>query len=332
MRLVVAARAAASLLLLVGGPVVAATQETIKLATLAPEGSTWMQVLEEYDAALRADTGGRLQLVPFSGGVAGAEPDVLRKIRFGQLDGAGLTGLGLGIIAPVERVLEGPYVFHGYAQVDAIHAAAQATVEAALAEAGYTVLGWAEVGFVYLFTRQPVSSIAELRRLRVWAWAGDPVADATFAAWGVSPVRLPLADVFTSLQTGGLDGIYAAPLGLIALQWHTHMRYMLDLPLGIASGALVLTNRRLDGLAPELREPLLHNGRVYMDRLRQRTREDGEAAIRTLRNRGIEILTVGDGERRQFERAAAVARRSMAPLLYPATLLDLVERAAFAAP
>ena len=313
-------------------PALGVAEETIKLATLAPEGSTWMQVLDEYDAAVRADTGGRLQLLPFPGGVAGAEPDVLRKIRFGQLDGAGLTGLGLGLIAPVERVLEGPYVFRDYTQVDAIHAAAKSEVEAALTDAGYTVLGWAEVGFVYLFTRQPVSSIADLRRLRLWAWAGDPVADATFAAWGVSPVRLPLADVFTSLQTGGLDGVYAAPLGLIALQWHTHVRYMLDLPIGIASGALVLANRRLDLLPTELRDPLLRNGRVYMERLRVRTRDDAEVAISTLRRRGLKLIAVDERERGEFERAATVARQTMSAQLYPAALLEAVERAAFATP
>ncbi len=325
-------RAATVALLLALGPALGGTQEIIKLATLAPEGSAWMQVLEEYDAAVRAETGGRLQLLPFPGGVAGAEPDVLRKIRFGQLDGAGLTGLGLGLIAPVERVLEGPYVFDGYGQVDAIHAAAESEVEAALAEGGYTVLGWAEVGFVYLFTRQPVTSIADLRRLRLWSWAGDPVADATFAAWGVSPVRLPLADVFTSLQTGGLDGVYAAPLGLIALQWHTHVRYMLDLPLGVASGALVVANRRLDRLSADLREPLLSNGRVYMERLRLRSREDGEVAISTLRDRGLEVLTANAQEHAEFERAAAVARQSMAARLYPPDLLEAAEQAAFAAP
>jgi TRAP-type C4-dicarboxylate transport system substrate-binding protein len=306
--------------------------EVVKLATLAPEGSTWMLVLNEYDAAVRRESGGRLELLAFAGGVAGAEPDVLRKIRFGQLDGAGLTGLGLGLIATEERALEGPFVFDDYAQVDAVHAAATPEIERELQRAGFLVLGWAEVGFVYLFTKTPVTSVADLQRLRLWAWEGDPVADATFDAWGVSPVRLPIADVFTALQTGGIDGVYAAPLGLIALQWHSHVRYMLEMPLGSASGALVIAERRYGRLAPQLQDTLLRNGRIYMAELRQRSRADNAAAIATLAERGITRIQVAAAERADFVAAAAVARQSLVPRIYSQQLLDTVEAAVQAVP
>ena len=308
-------------------PAAAATQQVVKIATLAPEGSTWMTVLRAYGAAVEEASGERLQFRIFPGGVSGSEADMLRKLRFGQLDAVALTGAGLGLVVPEERVLDGALLFRNDAEIDAVYRQFTPELERMFEERGYVVLGWAEVGPIYLFSTTPVASVQELRRLRWWMLEDDPLAAAIFGAFGADPVPLHVADVLTALQTGVIDGVYSSPLALLALQWFSRVDYRLDLPLGHASGALLMNRRTFSRLAPDLREILVDNGRRFMAELQQRSRADNEAALAALARRGVRPVAPGPGAADLLRAQGAVARRALAPELYPEALLDRVEAA-----
>ena len=317
------------LLAVAAAPLSVAAQgtELIKIATLAPEGSTWMQVLRTYAEAVAADSDGRLQFRIFPGGVSGTEADMLRKLRFGQLDAVALTGVGMGLVVPEERVLDSALLFQSDREVDAIYEQFVPELERLFHDRGYVVLGWAEVGPVYLFSTRPAASVAALRQLRWWTWEGDPLAGAFFRAIGVAPIPLHVADVLTALQTGVVDGIYASPLALLALQWFSRVDYRLDIPLGNASGALLIERRRFDALDAELREILTRNGRHSMAELQRRSRTDNLAALTALERRGIQPVAPDAAEVARLLQAGAAARRSLVPELYPEALLDRVEAA-----
>ena len=308
-------------------PAAAAAQQVIKVATLAPEGSTWMAVLRDYQAAVEAVSGDRLQFRIFPGGVSGSEADMLRKLRFGQLDAVALTGAGLGLVVPEERVLDGALLFRDDAEIDAVYRQFTPELERLFEERGYVVLGWAEVGPIYLFSTSRVASVEDLRRLRWWILEGDPLAAAIFDAFGADPVPLHVADVLTALQTGVIDGVYSSPLALLALQWFSRVDYRLDLPLGHASGALLMNRRTFTRLATDLQEILVDNGRRFMADLQQRSRTDNEAALAALARRGVRPVAPGPGTADLLREQGAVARRALAPALYPEALLDRVEAA-----
>ena len=317
-----------ALVALVGAalPGVAQRAELVKVATLAPEGSTWMQVLREYEAAVVAESGGRIEFRIYPGGVAGSEADMVRKLQFGQLDALALSGVGLGRVLPQERILDSALLFESYAELDAVYDELTPELERLFQQRGYRVLGWAEVGPIYLFSTLPVASMADLRRLRWWTWEGDPLARALFDAFEVAPIPLRVADVLVGLQTGVIDGVYASPLVLITLQWFSRLDYRLDLPLGNASGALVMGSR-LEKLDPDLREILLRNGRRSMAELQRRSRADNAAALDTLSRRGISTLQPTPDEVTRMRAFGATARRSLVPELYSTELLDRVEAA-----
>ena len=299
----------------------------IKIATLAPEGSTWMAVLRDYQAAVEEQSGGRLQFRVFPGGVSGSEADMLRKLRFGQLDAVALSGAGLGLVVPEERVLDGALLFRDEAEIDAVYEQFTPELELLFRERGFEVLGWAEVGPIYLFSVKPVASAEDLRQVRWWMLEGDPLAEATFAAFGAAPVPLQVADVLTALQTGVIEGVYASPLTLLALQWFSRVDYRLDLPLGHASGALLMGRRSFSRLAADLQEILLRNGRRFMNDLQRRSRADNQAALAALARRGVQPVAPAPGATALLRRQGAVARRALAPDLYPEALLDRVEAA-----
>src|SRR5512137_2168313 len=141
---------------------------TIKFATVAPEGSTWMNVMREYDQSVRKESGGSLGFKIYSGGVQGDEKDVLRKIKLGQLHSAGITGVGMTSIASKARILDSPFLFKTYDEVDYITGMFDQELKQAFIDAGYVNIGWAEVGWTYVFTNTPVSTPEDMKRVKMW--------------------------------------------------------------------------------------------------------------------------------------------------------------------
>ncbi len=242
-----------TLLCLLGAVLVrpaSAQQYTVKFATLATEGSTWMEVMRDYDAAIRKESGGRLGFKIYAGGVQGEDKDVMRKIRLGQLHSAGITGVGVGEISPKLRILDAPFLFQNYAEVDHFQQAFEKELNQEFQKNDFVLLGWAEVGFVYVLTNTPVRSVADMHGVKMWAWEGDAIAEVAFRALGISPIPLSVTDVLTSLQTGLINGVYTSPLAGVVLQWHTRVTYMLNEPIADASGAVVVSKKKFDSLPP----------------------------------------------------------------------------------
>ncbi|MFQ5895282.1 MAG: TRAP transporter substrate-binding protein DctP [Nitrospinota bacterium] len=297
----------------------------VKFATLAPEGSTWMKVMRALEEDLKRATGGGLRFRIYPGGVAGNESDVLRKMRLGQIHAAGFTGVGLGKVLPEVRIFELPFLFRDYAEVDRVHRELEGHVERAFESKGYVLLGWAEVGFVHLFSQKPLRSRADLRGTKMWMWQGDPVAAATFKALGASPIPLPVTEVLTSLQTGLVNTVYTSPLGAIALQWFTRTKFMSSFPLANGTGAVLMDKRRFDALPPEFGAVLRERARARLAELLKLTRRDNERAVAVLRGRGIRIVRPPD--EREAEALAQVGRRAQQKLagrLFPKELLERV--------
>lgn len=305
-----------------------AQQYTIKFATLAPQGTSWMNVMKEFDSAVRKESGGRLGFRIYAGGVQGDEKDVLRKIRLGQLHSAGITGVGIGEIAPRLRILDSPFLFKSYEEIDHIHTTFEQEFARAFEEGGYVLLGWAEVGFVYVFSNIPVSRREDMKDVKMWTWEGDPVAEATFNALEVNPIPLSITDVLTSLQTRLIDGVYAPPLAAIGLQWWSRVKYMLDYPLANSMGAVVVSKKYFDALPDDLKQVLRHNGKTYMQKLTNQSRADNAKAIETIRQRGITVIHADPSlVGQEYEQIGAKARRFLVNRLYPEEFLTRIEDA-----
>ena len=314
-----------ALILVLGAPAAAKTT-AIKFATLAPEGSTWMKVLTELSKELEKETGGSLKFKFYPGGVSGDEKDVVKKIRFGQLHSAGFTGVGLGEIAPEVRILDAPFLFKDAGEVDHVYRAFDKEFRGAFEKNGYILLGWAEVGFIYLFSNTPVRGPDDLKGVKMWMWEGDPVAEASFKAMDVDPIPLSITDVMTSLQTGLIDGVYSSPMAILALQWFTKVKYMSDFHLADASGAVLISKKFFDALPKDRQVLLLSTGQKYLTRLTASSREENRSAIEALKKNGIQITSVMSPEDiRKHQEMGRKARRSLAGRLYSEDLLDRVE-------
>ncbi len=304
-----------------------AQQYTIKFASIAPEGSTWMNVMKEYDAAVRKESGGRLGFRMYPSMTQGDEKTVIRKIAIGQLQAAGFTGVGLGEIAPKVRILDTPFLIRTSAEADNLYKVFDQEFQQAFEAGGYELLGWAEVGFVYVFSQTQIRTPQDIRALKMWVWEGDPVAETAFQALDLKPIPLSIDNVRTSLQTGLVNAFYTTPYACIALQWYTQAKYMVDFPLTCSSGAVMISKRYFDNLPKDLQEILTRNGRLYMKKLTDLGRKDNATALKELRKRGITFTETNAKEVQEYVDAGIRARKMLVGRLYDEDFMKRVEKA-----
>jgi TRAP-type C4-dicarboxylate transport system substrate-binding protein len=293
----------------------------LKLATLAPEGSAWMKTFHKMNDELESETGGTLKMRPYSGGVMGDDQAVLRKMRIGQIHAAGLTGLGLGSICPDIQVLGIPFLFQNYDEIDYVLAKLTGRVERIFQEKGYVLLGWSEIGFIYMMSNTPVTSLETLRGGKVWMPEGDPVSQAVFIKAGVSPIPLGISDVLLALQTGLVDVIYSPPLGAIALQWFTKVKYINRVPLSYALGGVVITEKALKSIPDNRQEILKTVFRKNLKHLNAQTRTSNEEALQVIAREGIQSVELSAQELARFQKVAQEATEEIAGKVFPVEML-----------
>ena len=222
----------------------------------------------------------------------GDEPDVLRKIRKGQLHGGMFTGYGIGRIYSPARVLEMPFLFKNVEESDYIREQIMPDLEIGFRESGFELLGWPEVGFIHFFSTQRITSVDDIRKLRIWLWQGDPLGEAFFKAADIKPIPLSIIDVYTQLSAkhGSIDTVYTSTFGAIALQWYSKLKYATRIPLTNAIGGLMVSNRFYNKLPEDLQQLLKTTGKTMSDEIRLNAREENRKSIDILEKNGIEFM------------------------------------------
>ena len=304
-----------------------AVAAVLKIATLAPDGTAWMKEMRAAGDEIKKRSNGRVELKFYPGGVMGNDATVLRKIQIGQLQGGAVTVLALAQIFPDSQLYGLPLLFRSYAEVDYVRKRMDPLIMEGLARNGMIEFGLVEGGFAYLMSTAPVHRIADLKAEKVWAPEGDVITPTLFKAAGIAPVVLPLADVYTGLQTGLVTAVGISASGAIALQWYTKTKYLTDVPVYYTAGALVLDRRAFERLAPSDRELLRDVLTPAFQKLDRASRNDDAAARAALKRQGIEFIRPDPAAIAEFERIAAEARAEIGKHgLYTPAMLETLER------
>lgn len=269
---------------------------TFKIASLAPDGTSWMKEMRAGADEIKKRTDGRVKFRFYPGGIMGNDKSVLRKMRVGQLHGGALTGGGVAMVYPDAQIYTIPFVFKNYEEVDHVRKIMDPKLIAGLKEKGYISFGISEGGFAYLMSNTPVSGIDDLKGLKVWVPEGDAVSRVAFEASGISPVSLPLADVLTGLQTGLIDTIASSPIGAIALQWHTRVKNLTFSPLSYLYGAMVVSSKQFNKLSKDDQAVVSEVMSQVFVRLNKLNREDNNGALEALKKQGIQFITPTEQE------------------------------------
>jgi TRAP-type C4-dicarboxylate transport system substrate-binding protein len=268
----------------------AQTPQTLKIATLAPEGSSWMKLFADWKAAVDKRTEGQVKIKFYAGGVAGDERDVVRKMRLGQMSGAAITAVGLGLIDPDVRVLEIPFMFQNEEELNQARNALDGEFRKKFEAKGYQFLAWGDVGPVRVMSNVPLRDKADLGKLKMWSWTDDPMFAKVYQRLGINAVPQGVPDLLPSLQTGLVDAFAGPPLAAVSFQWHSKIKYVTSLVVSYSIGALVLSEKAWQTLTPPQRAALTDESRGLSEKLIRLIRDDNASALKKMQALGIEVV------------------------------------------
>ncbi len=305
-------------------PLVASAQQvTIKLGTLAPNGSSWHELLKELAERWSQISNGQVKLKIYAGGTQGNEGDMTRKMAIGQLQAASITAVGMHAVVKEPAALVAPMMFADEAEFQAVFPKIEGKLEALLQKEGYVALQWAEVGFVKVFCAKPYKTPAEMGDAKIFAWDGDPEAVQGWKAAGFHPVVLSATDIVPSLQTGMINCLANAPLYVLTARLFEKASYMMDVNWGFLFGATLVKKDAWEKIPADLRPKLLAVSRELGKRIDAEARRMNDDAIAAMKKQGLQVVAV---DQPAWQRSAELAYPVIRGKVTPAPFFDEVKQ------
>ncbi len=306
-----------ALLTAVALPLHAQAPVTVKMATLVPENSSWFLVLKEVAADWNRISGGKVRVLLYPGGRQGDDPDVVRKMNLGTLNAGVLTSAGLGEIDRSVYALSIPMAFADYDEVYAVLEKMRPKMEAQFAAKGFMVLNWADGGWNHYFTKSPAATPEEMKKLKMFSWAGDPKATEAWKKMGFDPRPAPSTELVTGLQTGLFECFLAPPQVALITRYYEQAKYMTDMRWQILMGATVIRKETWERIPADLRPKLLDAARSAGAKLQQSISRSQQRDVDAMKRAGLTVVPVDartrDAWRRAAESAYSLIRTSVVP-------------------
>lgn len=306
----------------------AETAHTIRIASLAPPGSSFVKVLKAWSRTLEKETEGRVELRVFSGGSEGDDRDLIRKIKAGKLDAAGVATTGLSVIAPEVQVFTAPGLLTTEASLDRARQKLDARFQKLIEDGGFKLLTWGDGGKNRVFSSEPFTSPADLAKKPAWAGKDNAVVEEFVKAIGANPVRVGASGVFPGLGDNSLQVVPASAMAAVAFQWYTRLKAMTSSNFNIIVGGSVISKKKFDALTPADQATLLATAKRAAKKLDQIVQRDDERAYETLRGRGIQVVDTA-AHQAAWDAAAKKARQRLVQEgVFSKSLLQAIEAAA----
>lgn len=295
----------------------------VNLGTLAPRGSVYYQSLQAMAQAWRKAPDGGVRLVIYPDGTQGSEADMVRLMRVGSLQAGLFTAVGLSDIEPGVGGLQNvPMVFHDLDEFEHVTEQLRPSLEKRLAEKGFVVLFWVDTGWVRYFSKEPVLTPEDLKRMKTFVWSGCPEQVDIMRHAGYNPVPLETADIIPGLQTGLITAVPVPPIFALASQLDLRAPHMLELNWSPLVGACVIKKETWDKIPPSSREALLTAAARAGKEIRASSRKESADAVAAMRKRGLKVHSLTPQAEEQWRAAVEKTYPEIRGGLVPAEVFD----------
>jgi len=294
----------------------------VKMATLVPDGSSWHLILKETGDKWRTLSNGSVTVRLYAGGVAGDDPDVVRKMRLGTLNAGVLTSVGVAEIDKSVYALGVPMMYDSYEEVYYVLDKMRPRLESSLEAKGFVVLNWADGGWVHFFAQKPVAVPDDLKALKLFSWAGDATSVDLWKSAGFNPVPLPATEIATALQTGLVNALGCPPQVAVIAQYYNYAKNMTALPWQLLLGATIINKTVWEKVPADLRPVLLQAARESGTRLQEEIRKTGDRDVEAMRKRGLNVVAVDARAREQWKKTAESLYPKIRGAIVPADAFD----------
>lgn len=298
-------------------------KHVIKMATLAPEGSTWINMWKEVTKWIEEKAKGEIKFITYAGGVMGDEPDMVRKLKLNQLQMGGFTVNGIYMIAPEMLVLELPFLFRDYDEVNYVRKKLFSRFNDFFLKRGFVLIAWIDQGLIRMYTKERVENLEQLKKQKMWVWAGEPVAIETFKAWGINPIPSSVPEALPSLQTGLINAIYTSPLACVALQWYTQINYVIDFNIRYEPAVIVENKSAYDKMLP-YQKYVEESMKMFLEDFLREIQQANERSLVGMYEEGIKPLKWDEEEKKKLMDLSRKVWDELAGKLYPKELLEEV--------
>lgn len=272
----------------------------IKFATLAPKSSAWGRCLSLVAREVWKKTDKQVLIKVYYGAQMGDEEEMAKKITVGQLDGAAFTGNGLGYVCHESRVMEVPFLFNSYEEVDYVYKHLENELNIYFKKNNFYLLGYLDAGYAYFFSQVNIKNFQDIRESKMWMWKGDTLAEVFMRVLEVPAIAIGFTEVVPSLQTGLIDGFYCTPTAAISLQWHLDAKYLLDQPFCSVTSGLVMAEKSWQKLSPNQQDLLIRSVKNHVAVLKKKSRQSDRETIQLLaKERGYQINDF-NGDTKEF--------------------------------
>lgn len=298
----------------------------IKMGTVAPEGSPWHQIFRQMGQDWRKISGGQVTLRIYPGGVLGDEPDMITKMRIGQLQAVALSGSGLSRLEPAVSCFQIPMMLESYEELDYVRDRIAPRLDKLIDQKGYVVLNWGDAGWVHFFTKTPASNLDDIRRMKLFTMAGDAKSLELYQSAGFRPVPLATTDMMPALQTGLIEAFDVPPLLALLNQWFGLAKNMIDVKWAPLVGATIVSKQAWERIPEGVRPAMLEAAREAGLRLRGEIRKMGEDAVAAMKKRGLNVISLDAATLADWRREAEEAYPKLRGRMVSAELFDEVRR------
>lgn len=311
------------LLLLPALVCIAAPPIKVKLATLAPKGSSYHNSLQALRESWKKTSHGGVDLIVYTDGKLGGEADTVNLMSVNSVQASMLTAVGLSEIElGVSGLQNIPMGFRSLEEVDFVGERLHPLLQERLAKKGFVVLFWTDAGWVRFFAKKPFATPDDLKKLKLFTWAGCPEQVTLYKSAGFNPVPLETADILPGLQTGLIEAVPAPPVFALVGQMDTRAPHMLELNWGPLVGACVIRKETWEKIPAEFRETLLASAAATGTEIKANARRESDDSVKAMEKRGLTVTKVTPEQETQWRVAAEATYPQIRGAIVPADVFD----------